>query len=215
MKTIAIIPIKKNSKRVKAKNFKIVSGKPLYRYLLDKIHKTNFDEIYIDSDSEEIQEYALENNYKFILRDPTLAQDSANGNHLLCHHQGLIESDIYFQLFVTSPLLKISSINSCIKILKEKLVYNSILTSKKLQSWVWFENNPVNYDPKILPRSQDAKPVIIETTGLYGIRKNELIKNKSRIGSNPYFFDVSDEESIDIDNHNDFDLLEKYIQSKN
>ena len=35
---------------------------------------------------------------------------------------------------------------------------------------VWFKK-PINYRPKILPRSQDARPVIIETTGLYGITK--------------------------------------------
>ena len=47
MKTVAIVPIKLNSKRVKGKNFKIVLGKPLYQYLLDKIKRCNFDEIYI------------------------------------------------------------------------------------------------------------------------------------------------------------------------
>ena len=30
---------------------------------------------------------------------------------------------------------------------------------------------PINYKPKILPRSQDAKPIIQETTGLYGIKR--------------------------------------------
>ena len=35
IKTIAIIPIKKNSQRVPGKNFKKINGKPLYKYLLD------------------------------------------------------------------------------------------------------------------------------------------------------------------------------------
>ena len=38
-------------------------------------------------------------------------------------------------------------------------------------SWFWFNDRPINYKPKILPRSQDAKPIVMETTGLYGIRK--------------------------------------------
>ena len=54
-KVVAIIPIKKNSKRVKGKNFIKIKGKPLYRYLLDKLKKTHFDEIYIDTDSSEIR----------------------------------------------------------------------------------------------------------------------------------------------------------------
>ena len=36
MKVVAIVPIKKISKRVKSKNFKKVWGKPLYKFLLDK-----------------------------------------------------------------------------------------------------------------------------------------------------------------------------------
>ena len=44
MKIVAIIPIKKNSKRVKGKNFKQIHKKPLYRYLLDKLKYAKFDE---------------------------------------------------------------------------------------------------------------------------------------------------------------------------
>ena len=51
---------------------------------------------------------------------------------------------------------------------------NSILTSCKIYSWFWFKNKPVNYKPAILPRSQDAKPIIVETTGLYGIKSSAL-----------------------------------------
>ena len=56
MKIVAIVPIKKNSKRVRGKNFKIIKSKPLYRYLLDKLKYCKFDEVYIDSDSEEDEE---------------------------------------------------------------------------------------------------------------------------------------------------------------
>ena len=66
----------------------------------------------------------------------------------------------------------------------------------------------MNYNPKILPRSQDAKPVILETTGLYGITKNAVLKYKSRIGKKPYFHEVSDNENIDLDNEKDFKFLE-------
>ena len=57
MKIVAIIPIKTNSVRIKNKNFKLINKIPLYRYLLDKMKKCNFDEIYVDSDSNEIRNY--------------------------------------------------------------------------------------------------------------------------------------------------------------
>ena len=82
MKVVAIIPIKLKSKRVKGKNFRVVGDKPLYKHLLDKLKNTAFDEIYVDSDSEEIQRYCYKNGYNFIKRLPHLAKDNANGNDL-------------------------------------------------------------------------------------------------------------------------------------
>ena len=39
---------------------------------------------------------------------------------------------------------------------------------------VGFKKKPVNYNPKVLPRSQDAVPIIQESTGLYGIKSKTL-----------------------------------------
>ena len=98
-----------------------------------------------------------------------------NGNDLLTYHAKIIKADFYFQIFVTSPL-SVKSINNCIRILKKNKRIDSIFTAKKIYSWFWFKNKPVNYKPKVLPRSQDAQPIIMETTGLYGIKKNSLKK---------------------------------------
>ena len=212
MKIVAIIPIKLKSKRLKNKNFKKINGSPLYKYLLDKLKFTNFDEIYVDSNSPEIEEYCKLKNYKFIKRLPKLALNNANGNDLLNYHSKIINADIYFQLFITAPLLKIKTINNCIEKIKKSKKYDSILTSKSVKTWFWYKGKPVNYDPKILPRSQDAEPLVFETTGLYGIRKKILLNKKARIGNKPYFYEVSDEEAIDLDNLKDFEYLEYYVK---
>ncbi len=212
IKIVAIIPIKKNSKRVKGKNFKKINKKPLYTYLLDKLKLCNFDEIFIDSDSKEVENYCKKKNYSFIKRKPKLARDNANGNDLLNYHSKIIKADIYFQLFITSPLLKVSSINKCIEILKRNKKFDSIFTAQKIYSWFWFKNKPVNYQPKVLPRSQDAEPIIQETTGLYGIRLNSLKKYRCRIGKRPYKYFVKKEEAIDLDTINDFKYFEYYVR---
>ena len=214
MKIVCIVPIKKKSKRVRGKNFKMVAGKPLYSYLLEKLKFCNFDEIYIDSDSDLIKNYAKKNSFNFIMRKSKLAKDNANGNDLLNFHRSIIDADLYFQLFVTAPLLSIKTINNCIKILKEKKKIDSIFTVVEEKSFYWFKNRPLNYKPKILPRSQDLLPIIRETTGLYGIRKNALIKKKCRIGYKPFKFTVKKKEAIDLDTHIDFLTLEKYIKTK-
>lgn len=212
LKIVAIVPIKKNSKRVKGKNFKKINSKPLYRYLLDKLKLCNFDEIYIDSDSKEIDNYCKKNKFQFIKRKNALKKDSANGNDLINYHSKIIEADIYFQLFVTAPLLKVKTINKCIKILKKSKKHDSILTANKIHTWFWFNGKPVNYNPRVLPRSQDAEPIIMETTGLYGIKKNALKKKKCRIGYKPFFYFIEKNESVDLDNEQDFKNLKMILK---
>lgn len=206
MKTVALVPIKGNSKRIKNKNIKNVFGKPLFAYLLDKIHNCNFDEVYVDTDIEQVKKYAKKNRLNIINRKPELTKDNANGNDLINYHSRIIKADFYFQLFVTSPFLSIKSINDCIRILKINKNIDSIFTAKKFYSWFWFNNKPVNYKPKTLPRSQDAKPIIMETTGLYGIKSKALKLNKCRIGKKPYmYFAKNLNEALDIDNNEDLE----------
>ena len=211
MKIVAIIPIKSKSSRVKRKNFiKIKKNKPLYKFFLEKVLKCNFDQIFVDTDSIEIINFCKKRKINIIKRKKSLAQDNANGNDLLNYHAKIIKSDLYFQLFITAPLLSVETINKCIYLLKTKKKFDSIFTCHKIFSWFWFNDKPINYKPKILPRSQDAKPIVMETTGLYGIRKKTLKKHKCRIGQKPYFFEVSKKESLDLDTKEDFKILKTY-----
>jgi CMP-N-acetylneuraminic acid synthetase len=210
-KIVAIVPIKKKSKRVPGKNFIKINGTPLYQILLKKLKKCNFDKIYVDSDSEIVRKFCIKNGFFFIKRLPHLAKDNANGNDLLNYHQKIIKADFYFQIFITAPLLSIKSINRCISLLKKKK-NDSIMTVNEIYSWFWFKNKPINYQPKVLPRSQDAKPIIQETTGLYGITQKALIKYKCRIGKKPIFFKVPNHEALDLDNIEDFVTLKKYAK---
>jgi len=96
--------------------------------------------------------------------------------------------------------------------LEKKKNIDSILTVKEIYSWFWFKKKPINYNPKLLPRSQDASPIIQETTGLYGIKKHALNKYKCRIGNKPLFYKIDDFESIDLDTEWDFKILNRMIK---
>ena len=151
-----------------------------------------------------------------INRKPYLTRDNANGNDLINYHAKVIKADFYFQIFITSPLLSVKSINNCIRILKKNKRIDSIFTAKKIYSWFWFRNKPVNYKPKVLPRSQDAEPIIMETTGLYGIKKNSLKKNNCRIGKKPFIYFLKDhKETLDIDTNDDLKIFKFLLKKMN
>ena len=210
MKTACFIPIKAHSERVPGKNLRVLNGKKLYQYICENVKKAEvFDDIYIDTNSDEVADYATTEGFNIIERRPELAQNTANGNDLLVYHYSLHpEYDYYFQLFATAPYLQPKSIRDCYKRLTSSNDYDSCFTATENHSFYWYAGTPVNYRPGILPRSQDMLPVIEETTGLYGIMKDSLEKYKCRIGRRPYIHVVSKFEAVDINTEEDFQIAE-------
>ena len=210
MKTVAFIPIKSFSERIKHKNFLPFRGRKLYEHIILKAISSNrFDDIYVDTDSTEIKNYC-KGKVSIINRLDVLVSDSANGNDLLNYHRELHSNyDIYFQLFVTAPYLQIQTIQNCVDELSNTTAHDSIFTASMEPGWFWFNDQPVNYRPSVLPRSQDAQHLIKETTGLYGIVADSLDKYRARIGSNPIKYIVEDFEAVDLDTLNDFEKANK------
>lgn len=210
MKTACFVPIKAYSERVKGKNFRLLNGKKLYCYICENIKASNaFDDVYVDTNSEEVAEFAKSLEFKVIPRKEELAQNTANGNDLLVYHYELFPNyDLYFQLFATAPFLKPDTIRSCVEYLANSTEYDSCFTATRNNSFYWMNNLPVNYRPGILPRSQDMTPLIEESTGLYGITANALKKYGCRIGRNPYIFIIDKFEATDINTEDDLKLAE-------
>ena len=210
MKTACFIPIKANSERVPGKNFRVLDGKKLYEYIVEHALEANvFDDIYIDTNSAEIAEYAKKMGCIPIERKPELALNTANGNDLLVYHLDTYPGyDYYFQLFATAPFLQPESIRACFNTLVSSAEYDSCFTATANHGFYWLLGQPINYRPGILPRSQDMHAMIEETTGLYGITKESLMRYRCRIGSKPYIHIVSKFEAVDINTEEDLKVAE-------
>ena len=210
MRTACFIPIKANSERVKGKNLRELNGKPLYHYIIEHVKSSCvFDDVFIDTDSEEVAHYAQKSEIRVIVRLPELAENTANGNDLLLHHYELYPHyDYYFQLFATAPFLQPDTIRACYEKLTGSMDYDSCFTATENHGFYWYAGTPVNYRPGILPRSQDMLPVFEETTGLYGIRRDAFEKYHCRIGRNPYIHIVNKFEAVDINTEDDWKVAE-------
>lgn len=210
MKTACFIPIKSNSERVPGKNFRLLNGKKLYEYICEHVLQAAvFDDIFVDTNSEEITEYAQNMGFHTILRKPELAQNTANGNDLLVYHYSLYpEYDYYFQAFATAPYLQPETIRRCFEKLVSSEKHDSCFTATENHGFYWLNGTPINYRPGILPRSQDMAAVIEETTGLYGIQRDSLERYRCRIGRKPYIFPVSKFEAVDINTEEDLSVAQ-------
>lgn len=221
MKIAIQVPVKaKSSTRVPNKNFRTLCGKPFAWWVLDRLVESAPAEwdIFIDSESDSVMEKLSEKQrgrVKFFLRDPWFAEDHANGNHLL--HQFAVREpgyDLYAQLFVTAVTLPGEIIREAVQCLATSVSdYDSLFLVTEETGWFWFKGEALNYRPDIpngLPRSQDAM-VCKETTGLYAITRDALLRTGCRIGNRPYFYKIPPEYAFDVDTMEDFRRAEKLI----
>lgn len=210
------IPVKAHSERISRKNVRLLGGRRLFEYALSTIFESNvFDHIIVDTDDKEVAEWASDRGAQVVPRRAELASSSANGNDLLRHHASLdANADLLFQVFVTSPFLTTETIRSAMAKIRSGEA-DSVFTATQEYSWHWIETgvglHPVNFRPDALPRSQDALPVLKETTSLYAITRDAFEKTQCRVGLNPRPILVSRRESIDIDVEEDWAVAEMYL----
>ncbi len=215
-KIAAFLPVKGKSERIKNKNIKLLAGKPLFLYTLEKLLECDFiDEIFLDSESEEIFEMASHLDFIKLKRDKKLANNSIDGNKLFRNEINSTNADICIQILCTSPFINSETIKKGVEILINDLKYDSVTLVKKEKLYTWNpENFKPNYDIDNIPNSFNLEDTIIETMGLYMIRKDAAIKTGRRIGEKPYLLEATSLESVDINYQEDFELAELIMKGK-
>lgn len=209
-KVIAFVPAKGTSSRVPSKNMKILGNKSLFLHILDTLLSCyTIDEVYLDTESDEVFKLAEGRRHKCMRRDPKLATNKTDGNQLLLNEAAHVEADIYVQALPTAPFLSQQTIDEAIFSLLTSKMNDSLFTVTKDKVYLWKKDGTsANYDPLHIPNSVDLEETITETMGLYVIRKDTLFERKSRIGKSPILFDIPAIESTDIDTPEDFNFAD-------
>ena len=121
MRTVALIPARKGSKRIPGKNMVEVGGHPLIWYsIVTALSCDSIQEVYVSTDSEEIADYAKDELYprcKVIKRPPNLAQDNSTPYDYISHAviAGIRPNpDLVVVLLPTSPLRSLSIVTAAI-----------------------------------------------------------------------------------------------------
>ncbi|MGN0701528.1 MAG: cytidylyltransferase domain-containing protein [Oscillospiraceae bacterium] len=206
MKVAAFVPMKLNNERLKNKNvLPFENGEPLCTYILRTLTKVaDIDEAYVYCSNPAIKDYIPE-GIKYLPRSESLDTSSTKINEVLRAFAEDVEADVYVLTHATAPFISAESIERGIDAVVNK-GFDSAHAVKRVQEFLWKDGKPFNYQPDNIPRTQDLEPIFAETCGLY-IYKRELIMNSGRrIGNNPYLIEVSEIESTDIDEQEDFQI---------
>ena len=204
----AILPLRKNSKRLKKKNIKKIKGKPLYYYILETIIKSKLiKKIIITTD------YKIKFNHKklIIIKRPKKLTGNCSMNLVIKDVLNKLNYNEFIQLHATSPLLKKTTIEKAIKYFK-KTNHDSLFSVTKIQKRFWNDKNkPYNHKIANSPTTQSLKILFEENSGFYIFNRKTFLKKNNRIGTNPKLFEISKREAIDIDDADDFEIVRKML----
>lgn len=146
----------------------------------------------------------------FLRRSPDLDLATTTSNDILGAFAAEVPADVYALVHATSPFLSTESVELGLgKVLDEG--HDSAFSVTRLQAFVWVGGEPMNYDPKAIPRTQDLAPIMIETSAFYMFRREVLVETGRRIGDTPYLVEVSKIEAMDIDEPDDLRLANAMI----
>ena len=227
MKILYLIPARGGSKELPGKNIKKLDGKYLINHAIDFARNFTTDEnICMSTDSDQIIESALENNYKVpFVRPNILSTDTASTNDVMLHTINYYESKgFFFDLLVllqpTTPFRKKEDLKNMLNQWDENLdMMVSVKEPHDSPYFSIFEENTYNYLEKSkksnITRRQDSPKIYAFNGSLYvynikSLKKkkvSEFKKIKKYLMKDPIY-------SIDIDNHFDWLVAETVINNK-
>jgi CMP-N-acetylneuraminic acid synthetase len=223
MKIVAFVASRLGSTRVPFKNVRLINGKPLFYYLLETALKCKkLDEVYINTDSEEIIEISKElftNDLKYYKRPEKLGTSSASLDDYVYEFLQNIEADIVIFLNPCSPLLKASTIDSAIEYFIDNKL-SSLTASEAVQTHAFKNNKALNFsfnEPQ--PRSQDLDYIHLMTSGFFIWNANKFKTQYEKFGYSNFIepfesYPLGKIEALDIDEEDDWILVESFMNSK-
>ena len=213
---VALLPMKKNSTRVKGKNFREFHGKPLFKWVLDALEQVDIiGKIVINTDAiATLQENGLADSNRIICRERSqkIRGDEVSMNRIIKDDIDNVKADIYLMTHTTNPLLKSETVKKALETFIEKTSrekYDSLFTVNRRQTRLYDRGGKaINHDPNNLIPTQDLEPLYEENSNLYIFTAESFENSNARIGLRPYMYEMDDLESIDIDTETDWKMAE-------
>ena len=238
MKTVAMIPVLLGSTRIPDKNLIYVDGYPIAHYVVNACREAGcFDEIYINSEHDEIEALAKWLGVKFFRRDPGAGGSRCimksksrqcestrcqTHDHFLYTFMKAIGPDILVQVHTTSPLLRPATIRAFAERTQQG-GEDSLFSVEERHTETLHDGKPLNFSLSHKTPTQSLPPVQSISWALSAWRVPSFIASYDRNdpGENgPTFcgrvgyFPLDSIEALDADTWNDLYLIDAALQQR-
>ena len=208
LKVVAFVPAKGSSERVDNKNAKLLDGRPLVVHTLDRLLKCRrVDEVYLDTESEDIAQLARHLPVHIMKRSRFLASNGTDGHALFMNEVHHVDADIYVQALCTAPFVRPETVDRAIELLIADARYDSVALVRKEKQYLWNDGVPA-YRYGRIPNSVELPVTTIEAMSLYVVRREAALETGRRFGSRVCLLEATPVEGIDVNTPGDFELAE-------
>ena len=226
-KILVVIPARGGSKGIPRKNIRFLGKKPLIAHTIEMGKASKYvDELVVTTDDEEIKFISEKFGAETIKRDGKLAEDSIPLDPVI--YDATIQKeeksnekyDVVITVQPTSPLLKTKTLDLAIEKLlnpdNENKDYDTIISVVDDRHLSWgYDEKEKKYFPLYKERvNRQYLPKAYKETGSIFATRREFVKEDSRLGENIGLIEVSKQESIDIDNYEDWWVAERILNKK-
>ena len=210
---IAMVPVRAGSTRVPNKNTRKFANTSLLELKLKVLKNVSgITQIIVSTDCDIAAEIAHKQSIKVQRRSKYYAGSVVTNDQHWLHIAKTTPGDIVFLAQVTSPLLRVSSIQKALNTFLNSGSNDSLNSVSVEKKFLWKDMNPINYDINVTPKSQDLPNIVSLNFAITIIHKQAMIKRKNVIGYRPSFFELDKVEALDIDDLVDFKIAELMYQ---
>jgi CMP-N-acetylneuraminic acid synthetase len=174
-KSIAMIPARMGSQRLKQKNLRELGGVPLIVRAIRKCRDAGvFDEVWVNSEHPAFGDIARAEGVNFHQRPEALGNNQATSEQFVAEFLEKHDCEFLFQVHSIAPLLSVEDVRRFVQAMQAG-EYDCLLSYEPIQIECALEGRPVNFAFVEKTNSQELKPVQRITWSITGWRRSTYL----------------------------------------
>lgn len=218
-KIVFFLPTRKGSLRVKNKNtrpFAFYDGGLMENKIRQLVETINLDEIILSTNDDMCMEiankYKSDSRLRIIERPNELCLDTTNLQDLISYVPTITDANHILWGHVTTPICDAKEYDNAIEVYFSKISegYDSLVSVVEFKNFLMSKAGVlVNNSTSIpWPRTQDLEPLFEINHAIFIAKREIYLKQKNRIGLNPFLYHMDKLKSLDVDWEEDFIVAE-------
>lgn len=218
MVTIAMVPGRLGSTRLKMKNLALLNERPLMSYAIEAARASGaFDRVVVNGDREVFAQLAARYGAEFYLRPADLGSSATQSDHVVYDFMQRHPADIVAWVNPTSPLQTGEEIRSVAAFFHAQHL-DSLITVREERVHGLVGGRPVNFDPDTpFAKTQDLSPVQLFVYSVMMWRTATFMRafeahGYALLSGKVGFFPVSKRTALIIKTPEDLQIAEALLQ---